>query len=314
MGHNDHWNDVRQQLPPEAGQDTKIGFEPDNDWLIAAEPEFRQEAMRSWFLTRFWDPANDTPYMTSEGGFLYIHGGPYDAEEQPYNRFGGLCSEEEIGAVRDDVESDGILEWAPIHHSTEYDEHFEYQATTRAGPYHSFLHRTQEADALADAPIDEYHQPMLRQLLYGSLIAAFEAYLADTMLYWVADDPTVFRRFVTGCEEFQKQKLMLSEIMDRMDSLQDDVNEYLQNLIWHRLDKIVPLMKTSLDVSTPSIESLMKHIIVRHDIVHRAGKTTDGQDVLVSADSLRSLRADVLTFVDALEVQLANRYPVPSVL
>ena len=270
--------------------------------------------MRSWFVTRYWDPANDTPYMSSEGGYLYIHGGPYDAEEQLYARFGGLCSDEEIGAVRDDVESDGILEWAPIHHATEYDEHFEFQATTRAEPYRSFVHRIQEADALADAPINEHHQPMLRQLLYGSLIAALEAYLADTLLHWVAEDSTVFRRFVTGCEEFQKQKLKLSEILDHMDSLQDDVNEYLQNLIWHRLDKVAPLMKTSLDVSTPSIEPLMKHIIVRHDIVHRGGKTTDGQNVVVSADSLQSLRADILTFVDAIEEQLADQYPVPNEL
>ena len=150
---------------------------------------------------------------------------------------------------------------------------------------------------------------MLRQLLYGSLITAFEAYLADTMAYWVTEKPTVFRRFVTGCEEFRKQKFILSEILDRVDVLHDEVNEYLQNLIWHRLDKVAPLMKTSLDIPVPSVEPLMKHIVVRHDIVHRGGITKDGQDVVVSAESLNCLREDVLAFVDAIEEQLAKRYP-----
>jgi len=30
----------------------------------------------------------DTPYNGAEGGYLYIHGGPYTAEDELYRRFG----------------------------------------------------------------------------------------------------------------------------------------------------------------------------------------------------------------------------------
>ena len=308
MGFNDHIGDYRPELPPDAGQNTEFGFEPDDDWISAASPELQHKAMRFWFLTRYEDPVNNTPYMGSEGGYLYIHGGPYDAQEELNGRFGHLCSEEAIQAVIEDVETDDIIEWAPMHYA-DYDAQFEYGAIIRGGAYQSFLQRLKEADALAAAQVDRQCQKMLRQLLYGSLIAALEAYLADTMLYWVAEEESVFRRFVSTCEEFRKRKLVLSDILDRMDTLEDEVRTYLQDLVWHRLDKVVPLMTGSLGIAIPSIKKLMKHIVTRHDIIHRGGKTKEGQDVAVSAKLLSGLRKDVLAFVDGVEFELDERFP-----
>jgi hypothetical protein len=67
MGHNDHMDEYRPELPPEAGKNSHLGFEPDDHWLATADPELQREAMRIWFVTRYWDPANDTPYNGQEG-------------------------------------------------------------------------------------------------------------------------------------------------------------------------------------------------------------------------------------------------------
>jgi len=275
MGFN---HDYRPELPPDAGQDTELGFEPDDNWIKTTNPELRHEAMRTWFIARYEDPANNTPYMSSEGGYLYVHGGPYEAGEELINRFGHVCSDEEIQAVIDDVEANGNHEWAPIRHKN-YDAQFAYEASIRGEAHQAFLRRLEEADGLAVVQVNEQIQKTLRQLLYVSLIVALEAYLADTMLYWVAEEKSVFRRFVGTCKEFEKRKFALSEIFDRMDALEDDVKAYLQELVWHRLDKVVPLMSGSLGIALPSIEKLMRHIVCRHDIIHRGGKTKDGKEV-----------------------------------
>lgn len=310
MGHNDHLEDCRPQLPPEAGTDTRLGFEPDDDWLAAAEPELRHEAMRTWFVTRYWDPANETPYMSSEGGYIYVHGGPYDATEELSGRFGELFPEEVISAVVEDVESNGILDWAPIHTEPDYDAEFELEANSRMDPHQFFEKRLNAVDALATAGIDAQRQLLLRQLLYSSLIAALEAYLADTMSYWVAVNKNVLRRFVSSCVEFQSQKFTLSQIFERMDSLEDDVETYLQQVVWHRLDKVVPLMSEALGISRPSIEKLMKHILVRHDIVHRGGKAKEGSAVVITGDELKELRRDVVDFVNEIEAGINKSFPV----
>jgi hypothetical protein len=144
------------------------------------------------------------------------------------------------------------------------------------------------------------------------LIAALEAYLADTASYWVAVDKNVFRQFVESCEEFKAQKLTLSEIFERMDALVDDVEKYLQQLVWHRLDKVVPLLCESFVIPQPSIGELMKHIVVRHDIVHRGGKTRNGTGVVIAIEKLNQLRADVVAFIDEIEAHLKMRFPDKS--
>ena len=266
--------------------------------------------MRRWFLSRYWDPANETPYDSEEGGYLYIHGGPYDAGEELYARFEGLSNDEEILAVIDDIESDGLLEWAPIHSEPDYDADFEFEANARSDPYQFFRQRLQEVDALAAAELDLQRQPLLRQLLYSSLIAALEAYLADTASYWIAVDQKIFRQFVSSCEEFKHQKFSLSEIFERMDALRNDVDVYLQQLIWHRLDKIVPLLSASFGITRPPIDKLMKHILVRHDIVHRGGKTKNGRGITISGGEFQELRGDIIAFVDQIEAELRKRFPL----
>ncbi|MBB4798717.1 hypothetical protein HNP32_002471 [Brevundimonas bullata] len=78
-----------------------------------ADQEARIQSMVSWFHARFEDPSQSTPYNGREGGFLYIHGGPYDARDELEKRF---PDEDEtlIDLAIQEIESDGLTEWAPV--------------------------------------------------------------------------------------------------------------------------------------------------------------------------------------------------------
>ena len=69
--------------------------------------------MVHWFYGMFEDPSNETPYDGREGGFQYIWGGPYEAADELEAEFGGIVSDEALEAAIAEVESDGIMEWAP---------------------------------------------------------------------------------------------------------------------------------------------------------------------------------------------------------
>ena len=69
--------------------------------------------MVHWFFGMFEDPANETPYNGREGGYQYIWGGPYEAVDELGVEFGEIVSEEALEAAIAEVESDGIVEWAP---------------------------------------------------------------------------------------------------------------------------------------------------------------------------------------------------------
>jgi hypothetical protein len=85
-----------------------------NPTLTARTTKSRMvEQLVEWFRQYHEDPANETPYNGQEGGYLYIHGGPYSAEEELRDNFEDIVSEEAIMEAVDEIQKDGTWEWAP---------------------------------------------------------------------------------------------------------------------------------------------------------------------------------------------------------
>ncbi|EII2984701.1 DUF4935 domain-containing protein [Vibrio parahaemolyticus] len=66
--------------------------------------------MKDWFYSRFQNPANCCPYDSSEGGYQYVWGGPYDAEEELFSEFSGDIDEKYIMKAVNEIEED-CTEW-----------------------------------------------------------------------------------------------------------------------------------------------------------------------------------------------------------
>lgn len=73
------------------------------------------ELIKDWFFANFEDPAHSTPHDSGEGGYQYIWGGPYEADDVIANVFADVASDEIIQAAIEAVESEGF-EWAPAGH------------------------------------------------------------------------------------------------------------------------------------------------------------------------------------------------------
>jgi hypothetical protein len=76
----------------------------------------RVEAMMGWFLENFEDPAHSLPYESREGGYQWIWGGPYDAEEELQQAFDDYATPEEIKEAVERIQSDGTYEWSVAGH------------------------------------------------------------------------------------------------------------------------------------------------------------------------------------------------------
>lgn len=71
------------------------------------------EYMTYWFHRNYEDPVEETPYESAEGGYIYIWGGPYEAKDELFDEFGSFIAETRIDEAVEEVESDGITDWAP---------------------------------------------------------------------------------------------------------------------------------------------------------------------------------------------------------
>ena len=79
------------------------------------------DVMRQWFFMLYEDPANETPYAGREGGYLYVNGGPYDAEEELREQFEEVVGEEPIMVLVNELSNLGH-EWAPTSRNPKYRE------------------------------------------------------------------------------------------------------------------------------------------------------------------------------------------------
>ncbi|MDR6679514.1 hypothetical protein J2W58_003730 [Pseudomonas psychrotolerans] len=142
----------------------------------------------------------------------------------------------------------------------------------------------------------------LSRLLYANIITALETYLSDTLKKQVLSRLSIKRRFVQSNDAF-KEKIFVQDIFRRLDSLNDEICITIDTMSFHNIDKAISVYKAVLDTDFPKtlIAPLKNAVEIRHNIVHRNGKTTLGEIVDVSSDdvvALAELARSTVTHID----------------
>jgi len=154
------------------------------------------------------------------------------------------------------------------------------------------------------------NKDLLAKLLYANVITAFETYLSDTFIYTVVSFPPLIRRIVESDPEFSKRKLEVTNLFRRHDGIREEVAEYLEGLIYHNLSKVKQLYKSVLCVEFPKdLSSIFRAVNIRHDIVHRNGKSKEGDEHDLSLNTVNELILCIRNFVNSVDTQVKNVYP-----
>jgi hypothetical protein len=315
MGWNDHLDDGNElaNLPPEAFNQFCVDgpFDPNDDWLESAGEEDQATAVKCWFYARYCDPAQETPYNGREGGYLFIHGGPYDPADVLPNRFSRAVSDEILQEIIDELYVEVGDQWAPIQYphfdDFDYDERFELRMHARNEPLDKLKERLEHAQRVLTLEGDETAKKLAMNLVFGAAVAAFEAFLWETVEYSVEIDEDTVPNIVTNIPALRDQPIKLGEIFDKHKNIKGQVKGYLQNLVWHKWDKVVPLLRSGLSIEPPSFRPFEGAVLKRHDIVHRSGHDKSGSPISVTSDEIAELCQRIEQFGSELNARLAAR-------
>jgi hypothetical protein len=260
--------------------------------------------MRAWFLVRYCDPANETPYKGREGGYLFIYGGPYDPSDVLPERFGRIVEDEIIQKVIDEMHAEHGDRWAPVHYGPDkYDDDYGIDVEEQNEPFRKLCDRLEQSLEVLTLEGSAPAKSLVKKLVFSSAITAFESFLWETVVYWVDHDEETISNIVTKIEIFREQKMKLGDIFQKYASLKSDVKGYLQNLVWHNWKSVRPLFTDGLGITIPSFEPFDAHLKKRHDIVHRSGLTKTGDPITVDATEIGALCEQIRAF--ALDVDEA---------
>lgn len=77
------------------------------------DPKVREaaEEMLAWFRHHYEDPVENCPHESAEGGYQFIYGGPYDAQEELEAQYGDVHPDETIEMVAQFL-SEECYEWS----------------------------------------------------------------------------------------------------------------------------------------------------------------------------------------------------------
>ncbi|EEZ3329219.1 hypothetical protein D1O90_005417, partial [Escherichia coli] len=115
----------------------------------------------------------------------------------------------------------------------------------------------------------------LARLLYANVITAMETYLSDTFKKQVINREAIKRRFVQSNDAF-KEKITIQDIFRRMETLSEEIVQVIDQMSFHNIQKTSALFKSVLDTEFPTgkMKDLSLAVGIRHDVIHRNGKTT----------------------------------------
>jgi hypothetical protein len=175
--------------------------------------------------------------------------------------------------------------------------------------YQNFQASLSNVDNLVKAKFDNPQmKSTLNNLLFANTIAAMETYLSDAFINTVSNNPELIRKFMETTPAFNEKKYKLSEIYTWLEDTQKAATQYLLDIIYHNIFVVKNMYKCTLDIDFPEdMEAIQKAIMLRHDIVHRNGKTKNGEVLQITEQVVLSNVELINGFITHVDRQLKEK-------
>jgi RiboL-PSP-HEPN len=303
MGNEDLFGDEALEKPEPETFELPDGSRVSESHLEQESEETQIAAMRSWFFDNFQDPVHETPYDSREGGYIYLHGGPYNAKEELTSRFDGVVPEEIINKLADEL-TDESWEWEG---RERYDDYILDTIAPPSEHIERFTMSIANIRKLVETPIDPAEEQFFRRMLYASVITALETYLSDRFVSSITNNPEKLRKFVETFPRFKKESIKVSDTFKKSGSLEREVKLILLGeILWHRLIVVANMFHATFGVDFPdpkALAELLRAVEVRHDLVHRSGKNKDGAEHTITPEDIEKVVVESETLVKWIDCQ-----------
>ena len=90
----------------------------------------------------------------------------------------------------------------------------------------------------------------------------------------------------------------------QQEQLDSTVKKTILDTIFHNLPIIKKMYEDTFSINFPSIKKMYNYVLLRHDLVHRNGKTKDGKDVEIDDDYIDKVILDTKDFIEKICIEL----------
>lgn len=192
----------------------------------------------------------------------------------------------------------------------ELDENYDYDEQIEAivenqNYLQKFKDEIANLQALSSLKIpDEVLKGILNRQVFISIIGTMETFLSDAFINLTFSNDTYFRNFIETHPEFKKRKFELREIFTKNEELKETATKVMLDTIYHNLPPVSEMFNDTFKIKFPPIKDVYEYVLKRHDLVHRNGKTKEGQDVETGEEAIQELITKVTKLVTDIAGEL----------
>ncbi len=145
------------------------------------------------------------------------------------------------------------------------------------------------------------------RILYANVITALETYLSDCFIEKILKDKKIIPKLLESISEFNEKKMTLYNAYDWIEHLNDNIIDVLSGISFHNLGKVKSMYKNVLNVDFPeNLGKIFNAISIRHDIVHRNGKTKDSEEIILTKQDIDDLIDEVSKLIKYIDSKTKN--------
>ena len=249
----------------------------------------------------------------SESGKMEVPYPNYDAGNftDSENREESECICEKCGNIIDVDLISRVPYGTAVIHAINDNDLLQYDCIEEEDDFEDFGFYTDSHKALdAIGSLPENVKRILYRLLYANTIAYMENYLCQKAKEHIMKDVETIRIFVEKWDDcssgLRKKKKNLLNLENKF--LRVEVAHYLNDYFsYHNLKKTKKLFKDFLEIDLGNTEQLEYAVSLRHDIVHRNGKKSNGQELSITKQDVEKVWEDVFELRKCVDSQIANQ-------
>jgi hypothetical protein len=189
--------------------------------------------------------------------------------------------------LREQFEFEEDLEWLKRNDSSIIHRNYIEELTE--------LEKFVKTNPLKDKPYIGY------RMAYAHAVALLEGFLGDTVKSLVNENSIYFTNS-RKVAELKSAKYSLDDLVASESNPKNLAIKELSKILYHNIPKAKRIFEIVLDKKLNiKISDIVKITNIRHDIVHRNGKTKDGDPLYLDQSDVMSMLKDVKKFVDELQ-------------
>ncbi|HEY9694417.1 MAG TPA: HEPN domain-containing protein [Oculatellaceae cyanobacterium] len=154
---------------------------------------------------------------------------------------------------------------------------------------------------------DQKAKETLKRHIYVGVITCIETYLSDAFINTVLSHKDYLISFFTSFKDFKEQKIGMNELFDVASNAEKIAKKAMLEVLYHNLPKVSKMYESTFNVVFPNFSEIQKAVSIRHDLVHRNGKTKEGRQIVIDDMIVDDIISKVESFISEIDQRLKDK-------